>query len=271
MHPASSVVATNPTFYVLKSVGGGKFFTLTPVQATAYDASVTYYTTDGNNYSQATTVDESNITSYYTISATAATGTYNSGTTYYTYEAGTYTKVDTTDWVNGAPLNMDADNRSFAANTTFEVTNDESEGGPDYIKKTVYIKSTGDEAEHLIANISVVSGGTGALDPSLRVMLVTNIPQESGSPIITSRIYRAIDFATTSYNAISGINSTLATAQESSVTPVANDTEIASIIYADTVNQIDIYIWYEGQDPACKATNAVTLVDTTFSFSFYCA
>ena len=43
---------------------------------------------------------------------------------------------------------------------------------------------------------------------------------------------------------------------------------ILSTLTADQAVQIDVYIWYEGQDAACKSTNAVTLGTTVFTIEY---
>ncbi len=47
-------------------------------------------------------------------------------------------------------------------------------------------------------------------------------------------------------------------------------TVVVGTLKADTPTQIDVYIWYEGQDSNCKSTNAVDLSTLVFSIVYSC-
>ncbi len=49
---------------------------------------------------------------------------------------------------------------------------------------------------------------------------------------------------------------------------VSDSTTSMTSLDADDAVKVEVYIWYEGQDAACKSTNAVTLDKTIFSIEF---
>ena len=132
-----------------------------------------------------------------------------------------------------------------------------------YVKTTVYLKTIGTNGTNLVATINTTSGGSADLDPSLRVMLVdkTNNKTYIYEPIAGASYLTG----TTALSAADGTNAAVATIKTS-----GTDTILATMT-ADTVYTFDIYVWYEGEDPACKTVNAQTLAATNFSIDFQCA
>ena len=65
---------------------------------------------------------------------------------------------------------MSADSYAKAFDTTFEA----AVAGTDYYTTTMYLKTTGQSASNLKANITHTAGGIKDLDPALRVMIVIN-------------------------------------------------------------------------------------------------
>lgn len=136
----------------------------------------------------------------------------------------------------------------------------------DYLKTTVYIKIVGEDGGALKATIGITDGGEQALDKSIRVMLVdkTNnltyiyTPIDGGSYLTSGKAVSGID--TESGNiAVMGNLTTLAT---------SGTTAVLASMTKDTEYPFDIYIWFEGEDPACKATNAANLTNTTLNITF---
>lgn len=168
----------------------------------------------------------------------------------------------------------------------------------DYVKETMWIKTTGADAKNLKANVTF-TGGAEALDPSLRVMFV--VGGTSGQAYLMEPVtgadadYKAIDsisYAQATGTAVDGTyyykdsNGTkldnqpavgddvssyytqTVTETGANVTVSANNAIILTSLTADQAVQIDVYVWYEGQDENCKSTNAVTLDDTVFSIEY---
>ncbi len=215
---------------------------------------------------------------------------------------------------------MQADSSAAVWNTTFEKAIE----GTDYIKETMWVKSTGTNASNLKAKISF-TGGEKELDAALRVLIVNST---------NAYLYSPVTGADSSYNAIASITSEVqklmvssekadggsyiyATADGKALAQyigayyenadcttlaenvVAGETDVTSYyvlipagvienttptstystngstvivgtLTADTATQIDVYIWFEGQDSNCKSTNAVTLDNTVFTIEYTC-
>lgn len=130
----------------------------------------------------------------------------------------------------------------------------------DYIKYTVYVMSIGEGISGIYADIDVVSQQSNTeLDKSLRVMLVTTE---------MSNIYAPVAGGQTTYEGIESVSDgTPTTGEVTCATEGADGTSVIENLTADTKYQIDIYIWYEGQDESCKATNAVNVSETTLSLT----
>ncbi|MCI5513952.1 MAG: hypothetical protein MR471_07540 [Clostridia bacterium] len=166
----------------------------------------------------------------------------------------------------------------------------------DYLKETMWVKTTGTDATDLRARITF-TGGTAALDPALRVMFVVGgMNAYLMTPVANaSSAYRAI--ADVTYEAASGtavagtfyfsdangtkpgtqpnagddvshmfVQKVTETATNVTISP--DNAVILSSLNADQAVQIDVYIWYEGQDVNCKSTNAVTLDNTVFTVEY---
>jgi hypothetical protein len=161
--------------------------------------------------------------------------------------------------INTVGTGMSQDHYESKPTTTFANAN----ANTDYLKKTAYIKCVGDTASNLSAEI-VATGSDKALDPSLRVMLVID-----GK----SYIYTPVDGASygTTGKAVSGVDDAqhmLLGDIKTLVTGDAANFVILSALAKDTAYQVDIYVWYEGEDVNCTASNAVELAATSFVINF---
>lgn len=100
-------------------------------------------------------------------------------------------------------------------------------------------------------------GGKKELDKALRVMAVCGE---------NKFIYEPVTGAAATYKAVKSLNT------EKPVLGADIVVSNADSVLADTVTktavQVTIYIWYEGQDPACKSANTVDMAGTTFTLSF---
>ena len=132
-----------------------------------------------------------------------------------------------------------------------------------YLKNSFFIKSSAEEIEKTIYITNVYASVTGTsysgeLNKSLRVLV------KSGT---TAKVFAPVSGATLSYNykgatAVTAISSA---ATEGHV-PAASQSFLGNHTipaYGDTPTQIDIYVYFEGEDANCKSTNLdVTSLDT---------
>ncbi len=147
------------------------------------------------------------------------------------------------------------DDGAYKEDTTFQTATE----GTDYYTTSFYIKAVGKDATNLkLSTIALNAGGEKKLDKALRVMAVCGK---------NKFIYEPVESAATTYKAVKSLNTEDKPVLGDDIT-VSN----ASSVLADTVTktpvQVTIYIWYEGQDPACKSANTVDMAGTTFSLSF---
>ncbi len=163
--------------------------------------------------------------------------------------------------MSGRGTGMTADKFNMGTNATFTDANE----GTHYIKKTVYIKSTGAAATNLVCNISNMAT-SGALESSLRVMLVYTA---DNGQTYTKKIYAPVANYNYGANAIASVNDggtpNLAQSPE---TISSETTVIIGELTADQAYKVDIYVWYEGQDISCYATNAQTVAGASLSLTF---
>lgn len=149
---------------------------------------------------------------------------------------------------------IEYNNGAYKEDTTFETAT----AGTDYYTTSFFIKAVGADATNLkLSTITLNAGGEKELDKALRVMAVCGEKKF---------IYEPVEGAAATYKAVKSLNTEK---------PVLGDNIIVSdaeSVLADTVTktavQVTIYIWYEGQDPACKSSNTVDMAGTTFSLSF---
>ena len=140
-----------------------------------------------------------------------------------------------------------------------------------FLKNTFHIKSSAEAlTKPIYVNNVTVTGVTssGELDKALRVLIV------SGS---NSLVYAPVSGATLSYSVCEAVGQ--AKTAVSAIDPAAetdNDqhagrdkTLLSSVSipsYSSTGNgstlQIDVYLYFEGEDAACKSANLVTTLDT---------
>ena len=150
--------------------------------------------------------------------------------------------------------NMEADSSAYGEDTVFE----KAVEGTDYIHEVMFVKSTGQAASDLRAEVTF-TGGDKALDPSLRVMFVVGGKTYVYAPVNGYSSYKGI-------KEIDDAGKPSLT--DTNITITANSSIILTSLDADEAVKIDVYIWYEGQDAACKSTNAVTLGQTVFTINY---
>ena len=157
-----------------------------------------------------------------------------------------------------AGTGMTQDSSVATEGTTFEA----AIANTHYLKESVWVKNVGGAATNLIATVSVTSGGEAALDPSLRVMLVVEEKTYIYQPVSGA----GYNDSGKAISAIDGDGKPTLTAV-STIATSGSQVVLASLS-AETAYQVDIYIWYEGEDPACKAANTLDLATTTFDIAF---
>jgi hypothetical protein len=131
-----------------------------------------------------------------------------------------------------------------------------------YVKTTVWLKCVGNEGGALKLAPAATDGGTKALDPALRVMIVdkTNTKTYIYSPI-TGAAYGTTGQAVASLSSEKPQLGAIKTAATS-------DTELLTTMTADQAYEFDIYVWYEGEDKSCKVANTVDMASTTLALAF---
>ncbi len=149
---------------------------------------------------------------------------------------------------------IEYNNGAYKEDTTFETATE----GKDYYTTSFFIKAVGADASNLkLSTITLNAGGEKELDKALRVMAVCGE---------NKFIYEPVTGAAATYNAVNSLND--------GKPVLGNDITVsnAESVLADKVTKdalrVTIYIWYEGQDPACRSSNTVDMAGTTFSLSF---
>lgn len=143
---------------------------------------------------------------------------------------------------------------AYKEDTTFEAAT----AGTDYYTTSFYIKAVGADASDLkLSTITLSAGGTKELDKALRVMAVCGE---------NKFIYEPVAGAAATYKAVKSLNTEKPVLGENII--VSNADSVLADTVTKTAVQVTIYIWYEGQDPACKSANTVDMAGTTFSLSF---
>lgn len=141
------------------------------------------------------------------------------------------------------------------------------------LKRTFYIKSTGDTAWAVSPVIDEVTvegvSNTGDLDKSLRVLVVMS--DQGTTPKTNAFIYAPLTGATTTYNwkgTASGATEVKAVAS----TTDSTCSQITSIPAGNTSTpiKVDMYMYFEGEDANCKSSNisGLTVDELTVSAKF---
>ena len=137
------------------------------------------------------------------------------------------------------------------------------------VKHTFYIRidgKAGDAFDKLYVSSITVSATSQNITKALRVGVV------SGS---NGYIYAPVDGATTSYKGIvaAGTKGTNDIEGASNVTLTAVNTASASLgsVAQNAYTQVDVYIWYEGQDANCTSANSVNVEALSISIGFTAA
>jgi len=167
-----------------------------------------------------------------------------------------------------------------AANTVYYINGTGSGTGYDngegfYVKYVYYIKSSGNEsltvpADKLTANVTAtLQGGAAAQDLDKAIRVGIKVKGDSKATIFAP----VSGSTTTAYN----VTGTTAGGSVASVTPNAGGSAVAVNAAAVTLPkvsdpglEVDVYVWFEGEDVNCKSDNlAETLndyqIDITFS------
>ncbi len=155
-----------------------------------------------------------------------------------------------TTWYHATSAQFDnADAGQVAANYAGAGTD-----GTDYVKNTFYIKSATDTAYAAnleITKVECVSGGTQELSKALRVGV------KVGSNFY---VYAPVTGYTATYKVGDGTSGTSVSPKASATATV--DTSVTSFP-ANTADgqQVDVYMWYEGEDASCKSSNIVSSLE----------
>lgn len=151
---------------------------------------------------------------------------------------------------------IEYNNGAYKEDTTFETAT----AGTDYYTTSFYIKAVGADARDLkLSTITLSAGGTKELDKALRVMAVCGDKKF---------IYEPVASAAATYQAVKSLNTDTGKPVLGNDITVSNAGSVLAETVTKTAVQVTIYIWYEGQDPACKSANTVEMAGTTFSLSF---
>lgn len=152
---------------------------------------------------------------------------------------------------------IDYNNGAYNEDTTFEAAT----AGKDYYTTSFFIKAVGADARDLkLSTIKMnEGGGKKELDKALRVMAVCGENKFIYEPVAGA--------AATSYKAVQSLNTEKKPVLGNDIT-VSNANSVLAETVTKTPVQVTIYIWYEGQDPACKSSNTVDMAGTTFTLSF---
>ncbi len=126
--------------------------------------------------------------------------------------------------------------------------------GTDYVKNTFYIKSATDTAyagNLEITSVVVASGGSQNLSKALRVGVMV------GSNFY---IYAPVTGYTSTYKVGNGTSGTSVSPKSS--TTSSTDTTVTSFPANTAAGlQVDVYMWYEGEDASCKSSNIVSSLE----------
>lgn len=151
---------------------------------------------------------------------------------------------------------IDYNNGAYNEDTTFEAAT----AGKDYYTTSFFIKAVGADASNLkLSTITLSAGGTKQLDKALRVMAVCGE---------NKFIYEPVAGAADTYKAVKSLNTEKPVLGDNITVSNANSVLADTVTVTKTPVKVTIYIWYEGQDPACKSSNTVDMAGTTFSLSF---
>ena len=162
-------------------------------------------------------------------------------------------------WMETAGNNMIADSSAYGTDSEFAA----AVAGQQYIKITSFLKVVGETIpDTIVPEISITTDKEGVATPvtkddspvypALRVLIVYNN---------NAYIYAPVAGADASYTPIASLAEKKPTLAQSPVTAYSeNGAEpVITNVEAETPYQVDVYIWLEGQDSNCKASNAISL------------
>ena len=150
------------------------------------------------------------------------------------------------------------------------------DGAADVVKHSFYIKSTSESYSTLyVSGIAVTRNDTQSeISKALRVGVVCGTNGYIYAPVEgATATYYAINKADTVASVTGGtgevVGDTGSMSQSvTALTAYQNTSVLADTVSSDAFVQVDIYIWYEGQDPACSSANSVVVESLQISVSF---
>ena len=175
------------------------------------------------------------------------------------------TKANAIDYTHGTL-------KSGAEFETIAVTTSTPAEGSVYgaMKYTFYVKAsapTGKTMTNLYASdISVKHGDNDAsanISKSLRIAVVC--------PSTGAVFFYSVTGGQNPYYGISGITNEepqYTTEEVTALTSCTDASILAPTLTADTPVQVDIYVWYEGQDSHCTSTNSLTIEELSIAVTF---
>ena len=148
------------------------------------------------------------------------------------------------------------------------ITDNTTEKG-NVVKHTFYIRADGadtDSFTKLYVESITLTSQAAAITKALRVGVVSG---DKGY------IYAPVSGATTSYKGlvkaetytVGDTNQVLST-ENVTLTTVGSVDATLGAVTSTAYTQVDVYIWYEGQDENCTSANAVTVEETSISIVF---
>ena len=130
-----------------------------------------------------------------------------------------------------------------------------------YLKNKFSIKSPGGDKAVYVKSITVSNPATtGLYDESIRVLI------KSGS---TVQIFNKNGSSWTAETAAASQNTSDAITTDVTASPTVISSSIASILTATPAGtDVEIYVYYDGEDPACKSSNISTFDTATINVTF---
>lgn len=158
---------------------------------------------------------------------------------------------------------MSTGDETYGTNAKFaEATTD------DYLSASMYLKLMDSDNPSstypLHVNITPNVSGNEEFAKSLRVMLV--VANSTDTSYIFAPVQGSLSGAA-QYKGIKSLADTTPETEDVTITENSN-AEIYGSLEVGTPIRVDVYIWYEGQDPNCYTNVAATAGQVTFSIEF---
>lgn len=166
--------------------------------------------------------------------------------------------ADGKTWYHAKSEHYDNADANQAAGKYTQLNNGAGTDGKDYVKNTFYIKSASNSVYNgtlQITKIDVISGGAQELSKALRVGFLVH-----GATADKDEFYV--------YAPVSGGTASYTVAATQSVTAKSKDTATntgITTLPANTADgqQVDIFMWYEGEDEYCNSSKLIQNLETT--------